>query len=91
MIQKSGQQGFPHIGAAATEAEGLQARGFQSAAPRQDHQVGPGDRAAIFLLDRPEQAAGLVQVDVVGPAIERREALRAGGRAAAPVRIKSGP
>ena len=51
----------------------------------QDHQVGPGDRRAVFLLDRPEQATRLVEVDVVRPAVERREALRARGCAAAAV------
>ena len=47
----------------------------------QDHQVGPGDLAAVLLLDRPQQPAGLVEVGVVGPAVERREAV--GARAAA--------
>ncbi len=41
--------------------------------------------APYLLLDRPEQPAGLVEVPVVGPAVERREALRAGAAAAAPV------
>ena len=38
-----------------------------------------------FLLDRPEQAARLVQVDVVGPAVDRRKTLVAGAAAAASV------
>jgi hypothetical protein len=41
----------------------------------EDHQVGPGDLVAVLLLDRPEQAARLVEVAVVRPAVERREAL----------------
>ena len=48
-------------------------------------EVGPGDLAAVLLLDRPEEAARLVEADVVGPAVERREALLAAARAAAAV------
>src|SRR5208282_2059821 len=47
--------------------------------------VGPGDFPAIFLLYRPEQPARLIEVHVVWPAIERREALLAGSGAAAAV------
>src|SRR6185503_3457000 len=36
-----------------------------------------GDLLAVLLLDRPEQAAGLVEVGVVGPAVERGEPLAA--------------
>ena len=71
--------------AAAAEAEGLEAHGFERDIARQDHQVGPGEAVAVFLLHRPEQAARLVEVGVVRPAVERGEALRAGGRAAAAV------
>ena len=41
--------------------------------------------AAVLLLDGPEQAARLVEVHVVGPAVERRESLRAPAGAAAPI------
>ena len=51
----------------------------------ENHQVGPGDFPAILLLDRPEQPARLVEVHIVGPAIERREALLAGAGAAAAI------
>ena len=50
-----------------------------------DQQVGPGDILAVLLLDRPEQAARLVDVDVVGPAVEGCEALLAPPGAAAAV------
>jgi hypothetical protein len=59
--------------------------GLQRDVAGEDHQVGPRDLAAVLLLDRPEQAARLVEVAVVGPAVERREALRAGAGAAAAV------
>src|SRR6185312_12761928 len=42
---------------------------------------GPGDLRPILLLDRPQQAARLIEAGVVGPTVERGEALRA---AAAP-------
>ena len=67
--------GFPHVGAATRKTEGLEAHGFERHVPGQDHQVGPRNLAAIFLLDRPEQATRLVQIGVVGPAVERRKAL----------------
>ena len=51
----------------------------------EDQQVGPGDLPAVLLLDRPEQPARLVEVRVVGPAVERGEALRAAAAAAAAV------
>ena len=73
------------VDAAAGEAVGLHAHGLQRQGAGEDHQVGPGDLAAVLLLDRPEQHAGLVEIDVVGPTIERREALRTGLATAATV------
>ena len=70
--------GFPHVRAAASKAKGFEAHGFECHVPGQDHQVGPRDLAAVLLLDGPEQAAGLVQVGVVGPAVERRKTLLPG-------------
>src|SRR3546814_2973956 len=77
--------GFEHVDPAPAEAEGRPAHRFYGDVAGHDHQVGPAQLAAVFLLDRPEQAARLVQIGVVGPAVERREALPAGRRAAAPV------
>ena len=77
--------GGPGVGPAATETEGLEAHGFHGHVARQDEQVSPGDGVAVLLLDRPEQAARLVQVAVVGPAVERCEALVAGACAASAV------
>ncbi len=48
-------------------------------------QVGPGDLPAIFLLDRPQEPARLVEIHVVRPAVEGRETLLAGPGAAAAV------
>jgi hypothetical protein len=69
--------GFPYVGAATGEAEGLEAHGFERDVAGEDDQVGPRNLAAVLLLDRPQQAARLVQAHVVGPAVERREALLA--------------
>ena len=57
----------------------------------EDHQVGPRDLVAVLLLDRPQQATGLVEVAVVGPAVQRREALLAAIGAAAAVAGAVGP
>ncbi len=76
---------LPGIDAAAGEAEGPEAHRFQGDVAGQDQKVGPGDLAAVFLLDRPEQAPRLVEVDVVRPGVQRGEALLARPRAAAAV------
>ena len=77
--------GRPDVGAAAAEAERLEAHRLEGAVAGEDQQVGPRDLLAVLLLDRPQQPAGLVEVDVVGPAVERGEALGAGAAAAAAV------
>ena len=70
--------GFPDIRTAKGETESFEPHRFQRAVSGKDEQVGPGKISAVFLLDRPEQAARLVQVPVVRPAVERRKALVAG-------------
>ncbi len=77
--------GLPHIGAAAGKAERLEAHRFQRDVAGENHEVGPGKLAAIFLLDRPQQAARLVEVCVIRPGVERRKALLTGAGAAAAV------
>src|SRR6185437_7508128 len=69
---------LPDIGAATGEAEGLKAHRVQRDVAGEHDQVGPGQALAVLLLDRPEQPAGLVQVSVVRPAVDRREPLHAG-------------
>ena len=76
---------LPDVLATAAETEGLEAHRFERDVAGEDHQVGPGNLAAILLLDRPEQPARLVQADVVRPTVERREALLAPAAAAAAV------
>ena len=77
--------GLPHVFPAAAEAEGLEAHRLQRHIAGQDHQVGPGDLAAVLLLDRPQQPASLVEVGVVGPAVQRCESVRARAAAASAV------
>ena len=76
---------LPHVGAAAGETERLEAHRFQRDVAGENHQVGPGKLLAVFLLDRPQQPARLVEVGVVRPGVERRETLLAGAGAAAAV------
>ncbi len=77
--------GFPGIDTAAGEADRLETHILQRDVAGEDHQVAPGYLAAIFLLDRPDQAARLVQADIVGPGIQRLETLFAAPRAATAV------
>ncbi|MCY1223675.1 hypothetical protein D9M72_358110 [compost metagenome] len=77
---------FVDVHAAATEAEGLEAHGLQRDVAGEDHQVAPGQLVAVLLLDRPEQAACLVEVAVVRPAVEGSETLVAGTGTTTPVR-----
>ncbi|RMQ32055.1 Type II secretion system protein C [Pseudomonas syringae pv. actinidiae] len=69
---------FPDIRATTGKTEGLEAHGFQRHVTGEHDQVGPGNLAAVLLLDRPDQATCLVQADVVRPAVERRKPLLTG-------------
>ena len=51
----------------------------------EDHQVGPGQLVAVFLLNRPEQSSGLVEVCIVWPTIQGSKALRSLASATASV------
>src|SRR5665213_134559 len=58
---------LPHIGAAAGETERLEAHRVEGDVAGEDHQVGPGNFPAVFLLDRPQQPTRLVEVGIVRP------------------------
>ena len=77
--------GLPDVLAATAEAEGLEPHRLQRDVAGEDYEVGPRELPAVLLLDRPQQSAGLVQADVVRPAVERRETLLPGAGAAAAV------
>ena len=66
---------LPSVLTPTCETERLESHRLQGTVPSQDHQIGPGDFPAVLLLDRPKQASGLVEADVVGPAVEGRKAL----------------
>ena len=66
---------FPDIGTTAAEAEDRSAHGLDGDVASEDHQVCPGNLVAVFLLDRPQEAASFVEVAVIGPAVERCETL----------------
>src|SRR2546426_3112577 len=76
---------FPDVLAPAAKTERLKAHRLERDVASENHEVGPGDFPPILLLDGPEQPARLVEVDVVRPAIERREALLTGSGPAAAV------
>src|SRR5208282_5964661 len=76
---------FPNVLTPAGETEGLETHRFQGDVAGEDHEVGPGNFPAVLLLDRPEQSARLVEVRIVGPAVEGCKALAAVARAAAAV------
>ena len=67
--------GLPDVLAAEAHAERLEPHRLQRDVAGVDEEVGPRDLLAVLLLDRPQQPARLVEVGVVGPAVERREAL----------------
>src|ERR1700722_11153095 len=67
--------GLPDIRAARSEPEGLEAHALERDISGQDHKVGPGYAATLLLLDRPQQASGLLEIGVVRPAVEGREPL----------------
>ena len=77
--------GLPHVLASEAEPERLEAHRLERDVAGEDDEVGPRDLAAVLLLHRPEQAARLVEARVVGPAVERREALHALAATAAAV------
>ncbi len=76
---------LPHVGATAAKAECLEAHRLERDVAGEDDEVGPRDFPAVFLLDRPQEPARLVEARIVRPGIEGREALLAGAGAAAAV------
>ena len=66
---------LPIIGAATGKSEGLEPHILHRHVARKDHQVSPRDLVAVLLLDRPQQTTRLVEVAVVGPAIQRFKSL----------------
>ena len=68
---------LPDVFTSAGEAERFEAHRLEPDIAGQNHQVSPGKFPPVFLLDRPKQTTGFVEVDVVRPAVERRETLAA--------------
>ena len=62
--------GVPDVFATKRESIGLQTHGFVGDVASQNKQIGPADFVAVFFLDGPQQAAGFVQVAVVGPRVQ---------------------
>ena len=76
---------MPDVGATKREPKGLQAHGFVGDIARENHQVSPTELVAVLLLDRPQQAAGLIEVGVVRPGVQRGKALGSHAAAAATI------
>ena len=76
---------LPDVLAPEAEAERLESHRLHRDVAGVDQEIGPGELPAVALLDRPEQPARLVEADVVGPAVQRREALCSLAAAAAAV------
>jgi hypothetical protein len=76
---------FPDVLAAEAEAERGEPHRLERDVAGEHEQIGPGDLLAVLLLDRPQQAAGLVEVGVVRPAVQRGEALAPVTTTATPV------
>ena len=76
---------LPDVLAPAAETEGLESHRLQRHVAGENHQVGPGEFAAVLLLDRPDQPARLVEAHVVRPAVEGSKSLRSVARAAAAI------
>ena len=73
---------LPDVLAASCEPEGLESHRLEGDVAGENHQVGPGDLTAVLLLDRPEQTSRLVEIHVVGPAVQGCETLATGPTAA---------
>ena len=73
---------FPGIFTTTGKTKGFKAHGFQCHVTGKNDQIRPGNLAAVFLFHRPDQSAGLVQIDVIRPAIERGKTLLAATAAA---------
>ena len=69
--------GLPDVGPPKAEAKRPEPHRFHGNVAGVDQEIGPGNPPAVLLLDRPEQPARLVEIRVVGPAVEGSKALRA--------------
>ena len=67
--------GLPGIRTTPSKAEGLETHGLKSNITGQEEQISPGDLVTVLLLNGPQQAAGLVKTDIVGPAVEGSKSL----------------
>ena len=68
---------LPRVGPTGAKAKNREAHLLERRVTGQEDQVGPREGFAILLLDGPQQAPCLVEIGVVGPAVERSKALLA--------------
>ena len=65
----------PDVRPPATKAQHGSTHGLDRDLPSENQQVCPANAVAVLLLDRPEESSGLVEVPIVGPAVEGCESL----------------
>ena len=78
--------GFPDIFASAAKAEGFEPHRFEGDVTCEDKKIGPRELVTVFFLDRPEEAAGFIEIDVIGPAVEGGKTLIACACSASAIR-----
>src|SRR5215204_2631470 len=74
--------GLPDVLSPEAEPKCVEAHRLHRDVPGVDQEIRPRELLPVLLLDLPEQPARLVQARVVGPAVERGEALSAAAAAA---------
>ena len=77
---------LPDVRTSAAKPKRLKAHRLESAVAGKDYQVGPRELSAVFLFYRPDQKAGLVEVYIVRPTVERCKTLHTRSTATAAVR-----
>ncbi len=76
---------MPNIFPAKTKPKNLQTRSLVGNGTGINQQVGPAQGIAIFFLDRPQQPASFIQIDVIGPRVQGRKTLVTGATATAAI------
>src|SRR5688572_21660936 len=76
---------FPNIRSATAKTKSFESHRFQRNIAGKNHQVGPGNFISVFLFYRPEQSAGFIKTDIVGPAVKRSKSLLSRASAAASI------
>ena len=66
---------LPCIGTATSKTKCGQAHGLNGDITSEEEEIGPGDLVTVLLLNGPEEAASLVEGNVIRPAVEGSKSL----------------